>query len=309
MKSAICTLFEGHYHFGVGVLVNSLYKNGFRGIVWAGYRGKLPPWAKPLRSCKEYKEFTIAEECIVRFIHLNTELHLTNYKASFMIDILNRYQKEVESIFYFDPDIVIKCPWSFYEKWISYGVALCQDNCYYNMPSNHPLKMAWKEFADNLGYKASRQLEYYINAGFIGLKKEDLQILLIWKRLLNELQKENINLIHLKAGRRNEKFHNPDQDMLNLTLMLTEQSLSVIGPEGMDFKPAGYTMSHAASPPKPWRKNYILRALNGEAPVLADKEYWKNTQWPIKLFSEQKLYYKKISLLFAIAIGRFIKRR
>src|SRR6187402_3459082 len=144
MTSSICTLYEGHYHHGVAALSNSLYNSGFRGSVYIGYRGKLPGWSKeakenPLLNWEGGKSLTVAEGLDLHFLPVMTKYHLTNYKPDFMLQLWEGPAKDVEGMFYFDPDIVIKCKFSFFEKWIKYGVALVHEISANDMTSNNPI--------------------------------------------------------------------------------------------------------------------------------------------------------------------------
>lgn len=308
MNTAVCTLFEGDYHFGIGALVNSLYYHGFRGVVWVGYRGNLPPWAKNLKMYQSYQEFTVAEGCVIRFILLTTPVHFTNYKPDFMLQLWEYYCPETNALFYIDPDIVIKCRWSFFEEWVIRGIAVCQEIVNAYMPSDHPIRMAWIEFAEAKGYKCERQLNQYFNGGFIGICEKHKSALPIWQSLLKSLEEIEIKLTKFMPGDRSQPFLGTDQDTLNLMAMITPHPLSTLGPEGMDFVPGGFTMSHAVGSPKPWRKHMIYEALKGKAPTSADKGYWQHTQNPIQLYSQQKLFWKQVNLRFGAAIGRFLRR-
>lgn len=311
MHTAICTVFEKDYHYGVGALVNSLYHYGFRGIIWAGYRGNLPPWVTSCKQGDGYQEFTVAEGCTIRFVKLNTPKHFGFYKPDFMLQLWEKYCPEVEALFYFDPDIVNKCRWDFYEKWVSRGIAVCGDS-WYLVPANHPKRLAWLEFAQSQGFSCQRQLDYHYNSGFIGVHKSCKSIIEIWQKLeeLGEIAGHS-NLQDLYSDR---AFHEypylyGDQTYLNLALMLTTHPLSTVGPDGMDFIPGGTIMSHATVPSvKPWRKQLIMSALEGSSPTMTDRLYWRHAQTPIQMYSTAKFLWQNFELRCSAAIGRFIRR-
>src|SRR4051812_25512698 len=116
MTSAICTLFEDHYHNGVAALINSLYKNGFRGDFYAGYRGTLPTWAgKAVESSilqwSGAKSLKVAEGLNIHFLPVTTNFHFAHYKPDFMLALMNS-NTQPDFVAYFDPDIINLCNWA-----------------------------------------------------------------------------------------------------------------------------------------------------------------------------------------------------
>jgi hypothetical protein len=81
-----------------------------------------------------------------------------------------------------------------------------------------------------------------------------------------------------------------------------------MGPEGMDFIPGGFTMSHAVGTSKPWRKHFIASALRAVPPNIADKIFWSNVYGPIKPYSSSQIKMKKVALGIASLIGRFYRK-
>ena len=306
-SSAICTLFEGDYHYGLGALVNSALRCGYRGNVLAGCRGPLPPWAQHARECGAYRELQVDDALTIRFIPLETGVHLTNYKPRFMLDLLNTLAPEVDRLFYLDPDITIKGEWAFFEEWVRSGVALCED---FNSPWNptHPLRLRWREFFAPHGVMLNSDHSLFVNGGFVGLTRQNQAFLGEWLRNLELIRPHADELRRLYLGERTLLFQVPDQDALNVTLYSTHSPVSVLGREGMDFIPGGYTMSHAAGDEKPWRKRLFARALGGYPPSFADKGYWQNAEHPIRLYSPIQLRKKRFELRAAAAVGRMVRR-
>ena len=112
MNSAICTLFEGNYHYGVATLSNSLFKQGFRGTIYVGYRGELPNWVlngknDPIGKWKEALTLNPVEGMQLVFLPLTTTYSLTNYKPDFMLELWEGAAEMQNALFYFDPDIVV----------------------------------------------------------------------------------------------------------------------------------------------------------------------------------------------------------
>ena len=183
MTTAVCSLFEHSYHIGFAVLTNSLYRAGFRGVVYAGYRGALPHWARAATASAAPDgtlRLTVAPDLHLRFMEVSTDRHLTNFKARFMQRVW-AHAPEVDALFYFDPDIVVRGRWPFFERWVAGGVALCED-VNDKMPPSHPLRNEWRQLFAPLGITCRRELDAYFNAGFIGIRRQDASFIDLWER-------------------------------------------------------------------------------------------------------------------------------
>jgi hypothetical protein len=310
MTSVVCTLFEGKYHRGLGALSNSLYACGYRGTIYAGYRGELPPWVAGPKAADGSTEFRAAEGLALKFIPLTTNVHLTNFKPDFMLSLWEQYCSQVQAIFYFDPDITVICRWSFYEEWVHAGVALCAD-INMPMPANHPIRYAWERFYKPHGITFRREPSIYFNGGFFGLRREQIEFLHCWQRLQELMAPEIGGLQNVNVRDRTYLFHKTDQDAMNVAAMATESPISPMGQDGMDFQHGGggYVMSHAAGGKKPWDKLFLRTLLlRGIAPSRADRIYFRHVNSPIRLYPTASLWLKRFCLGLAAFLGRFLSR-
>ena len=317
MSMVICTLYEGHFHYGVAALVNSLFNNDFKGDIFIGYRGDIPVWASSSKTNETLtwegaKTLFVAPDLNCHFLPIETTNHFTNYKAEFILKIWEQCVKKpaITGIVYFDPDIVNKCNWKFYEQWIGFGVALVHEIVWNDMAPSHPKRQQWLAVAKQLGYEVKNKLNSQINAGFIGVSADRLGFI----RMLNNLIKQavlnyNFDMTKLAQGADNSNlFSAGDQDLLNLTAMCTTETISEFGPEGMDFISGGWLMSHATGSPKPWKKQFFTAALKGNPPTRADKAYWQNVNGVIKCYQPMEIKLKRLSILIASLIGRFYNK-
>lgn len=308
-RSAICTLFEGNYHFGLGALVNSLARYGYTGNIYAGYRGDLPPW-----SSGEVHE--VKDGPSIHFISLDTPHHLTNHKPDFMLRVLDGPGTAASALFYFDPDIILKSHWNFFEKWVSSGICGCED---VNSPldPSHPRRMAWKNYFKPRGILLDSFISIYINGGFVGVSAEHRGFLELWKKIQETMADDigGLSAANIGGGVMNGNQNHPgycfnktDQDALNAALMAWPGPYSLMGKDAMDFVSGGYLMSHALGSPKPWATSYLRRAFLGITPSRADKEFWKHVEGPVPLFPESVRRSRQRSLSIAALLGRFYRR-
>jgi lipopolysaccharide biosynthesis glycosyltransferase len=304
-NTAVATLFENDYYLGVGTLINSLIANDYRGLVYIGYKGDLPRWCSDLNQISN-RVFQATNNVTISFIRIESNKHLATLKPQFLLDIL-ALDEALDNVFYFDPDIVVKCRWSFFEEWVGYGVALCQEINEGYMSNNNPIRCHWRDWACRRGMACKREMNRYFNSGFVGVQRRLSRFLDVWNRVLIETEKDGFGAENIVRDR-SMPFSTWDQDAMNIAVMESDVSLSTLGPEGMDFIERGFTMSHATGPSKPWRKKFTKSALNGVAPSKADKGWVANCSGPIQVLSPMQVRVKKLDLRIGSAIGRFIRR-
>jgi hypothetical protein len=89
----VCTLWEKDHHKGVATLVNSLVRMGYRGRVWAGYRGDLPPWAAGGAANGDVYTFAVGVEVEVVFIKIQSDPHFAWVKPTWMLRLLETFSR------------------------------------------------------------------------------------------------------------------------------------------------------------------------------------------------------------------------
>jgi hypothetical protein len=244
------------------------------------------------------------------FLPLETDYHFANYKPTFMLELFNGIASKSDAIAYFDPDIVLKCNWSFFDKWMLHGVAMVHEISSNDMPPNHPIRREWEKLITLNNRKTVRQLYSYINSGFCGVRREHIAFVQIWEEMINSgLKFFNHSSDNFAfTSDRTDPFYANDQDAFNIAAMCSETPISEMGPEAMDFINGGQIMSHAISNPKPWKKNFLLSALKGHKVSNTEKTYWNYVSGPTKPYSDFYLWKKRKAIFLATVITRFNKK-
>lgn len=321
-NQAICTLFEGSYHLGVAVLVNSLTRAGFRGAIYAGYRGPLPPWAGTSRTVdlppwKGVRVLTVADGVELIFVPLETSYHLSNYKPDFMLNLLQHAALAVDAIYYFDPDITVVAPWSFFIRWATCGVAVCED-VHSPCARNHPRRVAWRQYFGEKGFRLNYRQSEYANSGYVGLSNEQFSFLDEWRAIqeamapaIGGLEKSSFPNSPMESQLRSPYFHFncTDQDALNAALETSAHTAAFMTKTAMSFSPGTSALPHAVGSPKPWNKSYLMEALvRGRPPTMADKAYWSFTDGPLEAFTPTHIKRKRMAIAICSVVGRFYRK-
>ncbi len=321
MTVAVCTLFEKDYHYGVAGLVNSLVRNGFSGVVYAGYRGPLPDWASAsqpveISNWPDARRLEVAPGCALVFLPMQTQAHFTNIKPDFMLELFARADLSLERLLYLDPDICLVFPWSFVADWLTCGVALCED-VNSPLPRNHPRRIGWRRHFRQHGITLEYRSDAYANGGCCGVSREDVRFLENWRRLTQHMCELTGGLGNAKVeggvGFKQSGFAScfdcSDQDALNAAVEMTgDVNCSVLPKAAMAFGPGSNVLPHALGAHKPWRKKFLRAALQGSPPIAADKAYWTYIDAPLRAMDAKRMRSSKTSLRLASILGRFYRR-
>lgn len=307
----VTTLYENHYDYGVGGLLNSLSQADFEGLFCVGYKGVLPFWVNQLKKSKESPElYQVTEKIYMRFDLLdNAGMHFGYYKP-YYLQQMEKIYPDANGWFYFDPDIVVLGKWSFFENWLKSGISLCQDSNYTLLHWNHPWRNCWRKDFAEYHRGVNENLNTYVNSGFIGVNKENFEIIDRWV-IVNEKYKSLEYPIDYFDQSNALSAYKGDQDVLNAVMTLSpDLKYSIIGKEGMAFDFPHAVMAHAVDGAgiKPWKRQYIKNAILGNKASVTDEAFLNFCNSPIQIYSSIELKKKKILLIISKIINRLWKK-
>jgi hypothetical protein len=306
-NQVVCSLFEGDFHFGAAALINSIVRGGFKGLFWIGCRGELPRWTAPLKRRGDGL-FEVGE-ALLGFETFERARHFGQFKPEFLSSVIDR-GIDRRNLLYFDPDITVRCSWSFYEMWVRHGVCICQEHTMGTMPQLHPLRAEWMRIAREAGWgEPARLQERYYNSGFVGLDIAHRAFLEQWIAAIRLANANGVAPNQFQKGSREQVFFTVDQDTMNIATMYADVPISAIGPEGMSFIPGGFTMYHSVGRAKAWRKKFLRGALRGLPPTHGEKHFLNCVDGPLHPYSPAALSGMRRRARIAALVGRFYSRK
>jgi hypothetical protein len=298
----VVCLFDGDYDLGFAALANSLVRSGFAGLIYAGYRGKMPVWTTQLELIEE-SLFLLSKDVVIKFELVDTPMHLGYFKPYFIKKAFELFE-QTDKVYFFDVDIVVKAPWKLFSNWLNKGVCLCLDSNFHFIHSTHPWRKQWKALcAPTITFSNN---DYYFNSGFLGIERSSIDLLERWIFFTEKYMEIGGDIYRFDKD--NFNALKGDQDLLNAALTISPDiELSIIGKEGMGFTYPATLMLHAIGDVKPWR-NFFIKTLirSGNKPCMADKAFFINCQYPIRLFSASAYRLKKFDLFMASFFGRIL---
>ena len=303
MMHAILTLYEGNYHLGVGALINSAIESGFKGKFFVGYRDSLPPWVADLNLLRE--DTYLVDGCEIVFFRCDPKRHLTYHKPFAALDIFEDYP-EVDAIFYADPDVLFLAKWAYFEKWVRCGVALCLDANFPFVGSAHPWRSDWRQMIDQSELEVVNDTTDYFNAGFVGVMREDAEILRHWVKLTELFEQQGGGTKEMDTGNFFMSVRS-DQELLAAAAM-TFRRVSVVGLEAMGFNGHYCILSHAIESPKPWDLNFLRQACSAIGVSRSSKYYMQYSQHPVRLYNKNEFRLKMASVRINQLITRFYSK-
>jgi hypothetical protein len=303
----VCTLWEKDHHKGVATLVNSLTRMGYRGRVWAGYRGDLPAWAAGGAADGEAYTFTVSAEVEVVFVKIQTDLHFAQVKPTWMLRVLEKLEPAAEGVYYFDPDMFVVGDWTFFERWLKFGIAACEDVAHPFNPC-HPLVLGWQQYAKSIGYTHWNSANAYFNSGLVGVPRPYRSFLRLWDEAMNHIRRDFGAIKGMHTGSRTDLFHRPGQDGFTFATYLTPHPISWVGPDGMAFERGEWMTVHAYLY-KPWRfRPFRDLLLSGIKPDRGARLYWEHAGAPIQVEPPGRIRQHRWLIPLAAFLSRFYQR-
>lgn len=269
------TLAEREYFLGLAGLLNSMAHYGtYIDKVIVGYREALPDWLPPLYPSTNGQAFKTGSGLEVELVELNGSLHMVHEKPKWFLHVSEVLAPDADEYFFFDSDIIINARMDFYGEWVQNGICMCGD-VNFIFDRSHPVRLQWVKYAAEAGRKVTHQIDGYYNSGFLGWTRETKQFIHDWNEAFAMMVPHSGNMNKFRAFfDRTVPVLSTNQDSFNLAAMITDQPLTLVGPEGMGFN-YGMRLMHHPLGPKPWSRNFLSDFFKGIPPREADVVFWK----------------------------------